>query len=138
VVKFDRRPHLDKLIEELTEGFSVRYEKPLSTKVLQALEDAWVSNVPESVISNLPALSYRKRLDDLATPSWLVDTFRRHLNADPWPLSAKAQGQPIGIRSGKKRAREQAKLEPCIPHAKSQRFSNGSGSRVPSDDGLGD
>jgi len=138
VVKFDRRPHLDKLIEELTEGFSVRYEKPLSTKVLQALEDARVSNVPESVISNLPALSYRKRLDDLATPSWLVDTFRRHLNADPWPLSDKAQGQPIGIRSGKKRAREQAKLEPRIPHAKSQRFSNGSGSRVPSDDGLGD
>src|SRR5882762_3599973 len=128
VVKFDRRPQLDKLIEELTEAFSVRYEKPPSTKDLQALEDARVSNVPESVISNLPALSYWKRLDDLATPSWLVDTFRRHLDADPWPLSDKAQGQPIGIGSSKKRAREQAKWEPRIPHAKSQRFSNGSGS----------
>jgi hypothetical protein len=138
VVKFDRCPHLDKLIEELTEAFAVRYKKPPSTKDLQALEDARVSNVPESVMGNLPALSYRKRLDDLAAPSWLVDTFRRHLDVDPWPLSDKAQGQPIGIGSSNKRAREQAKLEPRIPHAKSQRFSNGSGSRVPSDDGVGD
>jgi hypothetical protein len=30
VVKFDDRPHLDKLIEALTETFAVRYEKPLS------------------------------------------------------------------------------------------------------------
>jgi hypothetical protein len=138
VVKFDRRPHLNKLIEELTEAFAVRYEKPPLIKDLQALEDAWVSNVPESAMSNLPALRYWKRLDHLAAPSWLVDTFRRHLNTYPWPLSDKAQGQPIGIGSSKKRAREQAKLEPRIPHSKSQRFSNGSGSRVPSDDGLGD
>jgi hypothetical protein len=138
VVKFDRRPRLNKLIEELTEAFAVHYEKPPSTKDLQALEDARVSNVPESVISNLPALSYQKHLNDLATPSWLVDTFRRHLDADPWPLSDKAQRQFIGIGSSKKQAREQAKLELGIPHAKSQRFSNGSGSRVPSDDGLGD
>jgi hypothetical protein len=138
VVKFDRRPQLDALIEELTETFAIRYEKPPSTKDLQALEDARVSNVPESVISNLPALSHRKRLDDLATASWLVDTFRHHLDADPWSLSDKAQGQPIGIGSGKKRARERAKLELRIPHAKSQRFSNRSGSRVPADDRLGD
>ena len=57
MVKFDCPPRLDKVIEELTEAFAVRYEKPLSTKDLQALEDARVSNVPESVISNLPALS---------------------------------------------------------------------------------
>jgi hypothetical protein len=82
VVKFDRRPQLDALIEELTETFAVRYEKPPSTKDLQALEDARVANVPESVMINLPALSYRKRLDDLAAPNWLVDTFRRNLYAD--------------------------------------------------------
>src|ERR1700689_280189 len=50
VVKFDRRPQLDALIEELTETFAIRYEKPPSTKDLQALEDAQVSNIPESVI----------------------------------------------------------------------------------------
>ena len=31
VVKFERRPHLDKLIEELTEVFAVRYEMPPAT-----------------------------------------------------------------------------------------------------------
>jgi hypothetical protein len=67
-----------------------------------------------------------------------VDTFHRHLDADPWPLSDKAQGQPIGTGSDKKRVREQAKLESRIPHAKSHSFSDGSGLRVPSDDGLGD
>ena len=81
-----------------------------------------VSNVPESVISNLPALSYRKSLDDLAAPSWFIDTFRPHLDADPWPLSDQAQGQPICIGSSKKRAREQAMLELRISHAKSQVF----------------
>jgi hypothetical protein len=97
-----------------------------------------VANVPESVITNLPALSYQKRLDNLAAPSWLVDTIRRHLDADrPWPPSDQARGQPIGAGSSKKRAREQAQLELRIPHVKSQRFSDGSGSRVPSDDGLG-
>ena len=139
VVQFDRRPHLDALIRELTEAFAARYEEPPSARDLQALQDVRVANVPESVITNLPALSYQKHLDDLAAPSWLVDTFRRHLDAEPWPLLDKAQGQPIGTGSSKKRAREQAKLESRIPHMKSQRFSDGSGSRVPSDDdGLGD
>jgi hypothetical protein len=31
VVKFDDRPHLDKLIEELTEAFAICYEKPPSS-----------------------------------------------------------------------------------------------------------
>ena len=64
-----RRPHLDKLIRELAEAFAVRYEEPPSAKDLQALEYAQVANVLESVITNLPAFSYRKRLDDLAAPS---------------------------------------------------------------------
>ena len=129
MVKFDRRPHLDELIDELTETFAVRYEKPPSAKDLQALEDARVANIPESVMTNLPAFSYRKRLDDLAAPSWLVDTFRCHLAADPWPLSDEARGQPIGTGSSKKRARYQDKLELRIPGMKSQRLSEGSGSR---------
>jgi len=129
VVKFDHRPHLDKLIRELTEAFAVRYEEPPSAKDLQALEDAQIANVPESVMTNLPAFSYRKRLDDLAAPSWLVNTFRHNLNPDLWPSSDKFQGQPIGTGSSKKRAREQGKLEVRIPGTKSQRRSDGSGSR---------
>ncbi|KAF8228283.1 hypothetical protein L208DRAFT_1404099, partial [Tricholoma matsutake] len=128
-VKFDRHPQLDALIEELTEAFAVRYEEPPSAKDRQALEDARVANIPDSVMTNLPALSYQKRLDDLAAPSWLVDTFRRHLDADPWPLSDEARGQPINTGSSKKRARDEGKLELQIPGMKSQRLSDGSGSR---------
>jgi hypothetical protein len=86
----------------------------------------------------LPAFGYQKRLDDLAAPSWLVDTFRRYLDTDPWPASDKARGQPIGTGSNRKWAREQGKLEQRIPCMKSQRLSDGNGSRVPSGDGQGD
>ena len=86
----------------------------------------------------LPAFDYQKRLDDIAAPSWLVDTFRRYLDADPWPPSDKARGQPIGTGSNNKRARQQEKLEQRIPRIKSQRLTDGSGSRVPTDDGQGD
>jgi hypothetical protein len=129
VVKFDRRPHLDKLIRELTETFAVRYKEPPSAKDLQALEDAQIANVPESVVTNLPAFSYRKRLDDLAAPSWLVNMFRQKLNPDLWPSSDKFRRQPIGTGSSKKRAREQGKLEVRMPGTKSQRRSDSSGSR---------
>jgi hypothetical protein len=125
VVRFDRRPHLDKLIRELTESFATRYEEPPTARDLQALEDALEAHVPESVMTNLPAFSYRKRLDDLAAPSWLVDTFCRYLDADNWPSSDKAQGQLIGTGSNKKRAREQGKLEQRIPPMKSQSFRTG-------------
>ena len=126
VVKFDRRPHLDKLVEELTEACAVRYEMPPSARDIQALEDALEAHVTESVMTNLPAFSYRKRLDDLAAPSWLVDTFRRYLDPYIWPPSDEAQGQLIGTGSNKKRAREQGKLEQRIPRMKSQRLSDGS------------
>jgi len=129
-VKFDRRAQLDALIEELTEAFAVRYEKPPSAEQFEALERAQAANIDPSIMYGLVAFNYQKRLDDLATPSWLVDTFRRHLDADPWPPSDEAQRQPIGTGSSKKRAREQAKLESRIPHSKSQRFSDGSGSRA--------
>jgi hypothetical protein len=68
MVKFDRRPHLDEPIRELTEAFATRYEEPPSARDLQALEDAFKAQVPESVITNLPAFGCREHLDDLATP----------------------------------------------------------------------
>ena len=129
VVKFDRRPQLDALIEELTETFAVRYEKPPTADQLEALERAQAASIDPSIMSGLMAFNYQKRLDDLAAPSWLVDTFRRNLNADFWPSSDKFREQPIGTGSSKKRVREQDKLVARIPGTKSQRRSNGSGSR---------
>jgi hypothetical protein len=46
VVKFDSRPQLDVLVEELTEAFSVRYEKPPSAEEVKALEEAQSANIP--------------------------------------------------------------------------------------------
>ena len=89
-------------------------------------------------MTNLPAFSYRKRLDELAASSWLVNTFRRYLDADPWPPSDKARGQPIGTGSHNKLARQQDMLERRIPRIKSQRLTDGSGSLVLSDDEQGD
>jgi len=76
VVKFDRRPHLDKLIRELTEAFAVRYEEPPSNDHVQGLERARKNNVDPSIMPLLPAFDYQKCLDDLAAPNWLVDTSR--------------------------------------------------------------
>jgi hypothetical protein len=141
-IKFDSRPQLDALIEELTEAFAVRYEKPPSAEEVKALEEAQSANLPPSIMAGLTAFKYQKHLDDLATPSWLVDTFRRHLNTGYWPPLDQAQGQPIVVGSSRKRAREQAKLELRIPRTKSQRLSDGSGSRsgllVPTNDEMGD
>src|SRR5882672_859522 len=54
VVKFDRRPQLDALIEELTEAFAVRYEKPPSDDHIQGLERARAGNVDPSIMRLLP------------------------------------------------------------------------------------
>jgi hypothetical protein len=141
-IKFDSRPQLDALIKELTEAFAVRYEEPPSAEEVKALQEAQSANLPPSIMAGLTAFKYQKHLDDLATPSWLVDTFRRHLNTGYWPPSDQAQGQPVAIGSSRKRAREQAKLELRIPRTKSQRLSDGSGScsglLVPPDDEIGD
>jgi hypothetical protein len=138
VVKFDDRPHLDKLIEELTEAFAVRYEKPPTANQFDVLNQMRSSNLPSSFLEENTAFKYQKRLDDLVARNWLVDVFRRYLDTNPWPSSDQSHGQLIGTGSNKKRAREQGKLELRIPRSKSQRFSDGSGShsgsRVPSDD----
>src|ERR1700691_2329836 len=82
VVKFDRRPRLDALIEELTEAFAVCYEKPPSADQLQALERAQAANIDPSIMSGLTAFNYQQRLDDLVARNWLVDGFQRYLDAD--------------------------------------------------------
>jgi hypothetical protein len=45
-------------------------------------------------------LKYQKRLNDLILPSWLVDTFRRFLDIDPWPPSDKAHQYWIQQETG--------------------------------------
>lgn len=142
MVKFDRRPHLDALIRELTEVFAARYEEPPSPEEITQLQSLKDRGLTDHDLRNDSILKYTKRVACLRSPDWLVDTFRRHLNAGPWPPSDKAQGQPIGTGSSKKRVREQGKLELRVPRAKSQRLSDGSGShsgsRVPSDDEQSD
>ena len=143
MVKFDRRPQLDALIRELTEAFAVRYEEPPSAEQISQLQRLRDKGLTDDDLGNdSVVLNYTKRVASLKSPDWLVDTFRRHLNAGSWPPSDKAQGQPIGSGSGRKRVRDQGKLELRIPRAKSQRVSDGSrlcrGSRTASDDEKSD
>jgi hypothetical protein len=83
VVKVDCCPHLDKLIEELTKVCAVRYKKPPSDDCIQGLERAQAGNVNPSIMWLLPAFDYQKCLDDLVTPSWLVDTFLMKILGSP-------------------------------------------------------
>jgi hypothetical protein len=83
-VKFDHRPELDALIEELTETFAVRYEKPPSAEQidqLQRLRDKGLTD--EELGNDSVVLNYEKRMTFLKSPDWLVHTFRRFLDADP-------------------------------------------------------
>jgi hypothetical protein len=129
VVKFDHRPQLDALVRELTEAFAVRYEEPPSAEQINQLQRLRDKGLTDEELGNDVVLNYEKRMAFLKSPDWLMHTFWRHLNTDPLPPSDRARGQAIGTGSGKKRAREQAKLEPRIPYAKSQRFTDGSGSQ---------
>jgi hypothetical protein len=128
MVKFDRRPQLDALIEELTEAFAVRYEKPPSAEQISQLQRLRDKGLTDDDLGNDSVLNHTRRMASLKSPDWLVDTFRRHLDAGSWPPSDRAQGQPIGSGSSKKRVREQGKLELRIPGMKSQRLFDGSGS----------
>ena len=67
-VKFDDRPHLDALIAELTKMFAVRYLQP-------------IINIPSEVAR------FEEINNNMKRDGWLVETFRRHLNAGPWPTS---------------------------------------------------
>jgi hypothetical protein len=103
----------------------------------EALQDVKSNNAP---LHSNAAFRYQKGLDEQHQAGLWIPSV--HLNADPWPPSDKARGQPICTGSGKKWAREQGKLELGIPPTKSQKRSDGngsrSGSRMPSDETLGD
>jgi hypothetical protein len=50
MVKFDRCPHLDNLIEELTKACAICYEMLPSARDIQALEDALEAHVDTSTM----------------------------------------------------------------------------------------
>jgi len=126
-IKFDGRPQLDQLIRELTQAFAVRYEEPPLPDEFEELEEMRLSGAPPSSFKYNVVFRYQQRMENLADPDWLVNTFRRHLNTGDWP-NDKAEGQPLGTGSKTKRGREQVQLESRIP--KSRRLSVGSSSRV--------
>ena len=69
VVKFDRRLHLDKLIRELAEAFTARYEEPPSDEDFKTLKDMKSNNAPPSYLYSNAAFKYQKHLNDLVAPS---------------------------------------------------------------------
>jgi hypothetical protein len=97
-VKFDDRPQLDKLIEELTDTFAVRYDRPPSAEDIssseayhQHLRD--IGYTDEKIAKTSFVFHHARRMASLKSPDWLVKTFRHHLEAGPWPLSDKAVEQ---------------------------------------------
>ena len=128
VVKFDCHPHLDALIRELTKAFAAHYKELPSDEDFETLKHMKSNNALPSYLYSNATFKYQKHLNDLVLLSWLVNTFRCHLNADFWLPSDKARGQPIGTGSSKKWVREQGKLDVQIPGTKSQRHSDGSSS----------
>jgi hypothetical protein len=107
---------------EETHTLAVCYKEPPSAKEVHALADIQSNNAPSAYILGNVAFKHKKCLDNLVEPSWLVDTFTRHLSVDGWPPSDGARGQLFGAGSSNKREREENWLELRI--SKSQRFSD--------------
>ena len=92
-VKFDGRPHLDKLIADLTKMFAIRYERlPSASDMEPALYESLMNH-------------RNTRMETLKKRDWLVKTFRRHLNAGSWPTSDEAVKQPTDDGRKRKRTR---------------------------------
>ena len=112
LVKFGRRPHLDALIDELTETFAIRYEKLPMANWLDMLKQMHSNSVPSYYLEEDAVFRYQKRLNDLISPSRLADTFRPSSHdKDHWPPSDKARGQPISIGSSTERVIERKRAE---------------------------
>ena len=94
LVEFDHRPQLPALLKELTKTIAVRYENPPTALQLEVVKRMESSDVDRPFIPGTIPFIYEKRMASLKSPDWLVDTFHRYLDADPWPRSDKAQAQP--------------------------------------------
>ena len=93
-VKFEGRPHLKGLIAELTKTFAVRYEEEPSKERLERLEEMEKAGLHSSKdLAENAVFQYKTRMRFLDERSWLVKTFRHHLDAGPWPASDHAVKQ---------------------------------------------
>jgi hypothetical protein len=72
-VRFDGRPHLDNLISDLTRALAVRYEPLLSPSYMELTRFEIFMDHRNT------------RMDSLKRRGWLVEIFKRHLDAGPWP-----------------------------------------------------
>ena len=103
-VKFDSRPHLDELIAVLTKTFAVRYEETPSKERFERLEEMEKSGLYSSNdLAENTVFQYKNRISSLKERSWLVKTFRSHLDAGCWPTSDIANKQLIDGHRGKRR-----------------------------------
>jgi hypothetical protein len=128
VVKFNNRPQLDKLIEELTDVFAVRYEVEPKQEVQERFRILEETNKPnDPAIADHVVPRYRKRQNDLVDSNWLVGTFRRHLaDRGAWPEDDKAVPQvPDPKKPCSKRTSAEARLD--SRHVKAFRMNNCSG-----------
>ena len=93
-VNFEGRPHLGELITVLTKTFAVRYEEEPSKERLERLEEMEKSGLYSSNdLAENTVFQYKTRMRFLDERSWLVKTFRHHLDAGPWPASDHAVKQ---------------------------------------------
>ena len=103
-VKFEGRPHLDELIAVLTKTFAVRYEETPSKEAVDEFDEMETTGLhSKKLLAVHPVFKYRERTSSLKERSWLVKTFRSHLDAGSWPTSDTANKQLIDGHRGKRR-----------------------------------
>jgi hypothetical protein len=78
VGRFDGRPPLDALVDELCQEFGVLYKREPS-RYLSAERLAFL------------VACYNNSRKNIRTENWLVNTLQEFLNADGWPSDDKAE-----------------------------------------------
>jgi hypothetical protein len=91
-VEFDSRP-LNALIRELREVLAVRY-MPAPSGYDIAVHNHLLE-INSQLAQEHPVAKFNERRQQITRPSWLVGTFRRHLEFDYWPQDDKAEQNPI-------------------------------------------
>lgn len=116
-VRFEKRPLLDKLVDDLNRIFQVRYENPPSQEDKDELNELRAAGAPESELRRLSAYKYQARKDKLRARGWLVDTIRSYLTTpDNWPDDNAERQKTVGQTGSKRKvAMDQANLDGRAP-----------------------
>jgi hypothetical protein len=91
-VKFSNS-RLNALIQEIRNVLAVRYKEALTDVLIEVYNRMLKAN-PEDAIHN-PVHTIMEAKQRISRPSWLVETFRRHLGFDDWPEDDKAEKNPM-------------------------------------------